>query len=141
MSYKHNQFGIERTLEIGQKVECIYYHEDIQWKENKETWRSLVPFMDAPFTPVKLGIIVGDAGNRPYYLSFGNGQQFLYVKFKEYRFAKAIPISCIKDAKQSALEMQQFISDNSHKVGQKGYSVDSVITLSTMAHNAMEFTK
>lgn len=148
--FKDNSYGKEVILHIGQKVECTYYNEAIQWKEtgiwNKDRtwWERFFDIKPVPFTPVKLGVIVGDAGIRPYYLAFGkdNGyQQYLYVQFREYNKSKAIPISCIKDAKESARITREWLMRDKHRLGEPGYGMESFMALSQMAANAENFTR
>jgi len=124
----------KRILHKGQKVRCTYYHESTQYPMR----------IIGGFTPVKLGVIVGDAGIRPYYLAVGDGsfngtEQYLYVKFKEYFFKKAIPISCIKDAKEAVKNLESFLKENEHKIGEKGYSMESYDILYKQMNEAKEF--
>ncbi len=87
-----NQFGREKTISIGQKVFCIYYHESIHKN---------LPF-GIGFTPPKYGVVIGDAGiHKGYSYNKNIDLQWLYVKFDEYNRNIAIPIDCIDDAKQS----------------------------------------
>lgn len=127
-----NKYGTETILQIGQKVECIYYHE-----YHKRKWWQL---FDLPFKPVKLGVIVGDAGTHPYWLAVNDRkEQYLLVKFKEYFFAKPIPISCIRDAKQSAESMARFLKESEHRIGEKGYDLASFETLTEQMNKAKSF--
>ena len=127
MIFITNKHGIEKALQTKQKVECSYYFEHMLNKEAyKRKWWQL---FDKPFTPVKLGVIVGDAGIHPYWLGENNKEQYLFVQFKEYVFAKAIPISCIKDAKQSSEDMAKFLNQNEHRIGEKGFDILSFNTL------------
>lgn len=133
------KYGNKKEFVIGQKVECIYYHEYPGERDAyKRTWLSML--IDKPFKPVKLGVIVGDAGIHPYWLA-GNDrkEQYLFVKFKEYVFAKPIPISCIQDAKQSAERTLAMLERDKDKIGQKGYSQDAFDSLSKQANKALQF--
>jgi hypothetical protein len=128
-----------KDFKKGQKVRCIYYHEEIQ-KPNK-LW-----IIDKPFTPVKNGIVVGDAGMREYYLQYdgnkkeyGGLQQFVYIKFNEYLFEKAIPISCVTDCKEAAEKLESFLENTKHRIGEKGFSEESYNSLLESAKVAKEF--
>ncbi len=136
-----NKHGREDTLHVGQKVECTYYHEykigHIKDAYKRKWWQ----LFDLPFKPVKIGVIVGDYGIHPYYLAGSDGnEQYLLVKFQEYLFAKPIPISCIRDAKQSAESMARFLNENEHLIGEKGYSFNSHETLKNQMNRAKSFT-
>jgi hypothetical protein len=135
-----NKYGTETILQVGQKVECVYYHEygRLYMKDAyKRKWWQL---FDLPFKPIKLGVIVGDAGTHPYWLA-GNDrkEQYLLVKFKEYFFAKPIPISCIIDAKQSAESMAIFLKESEHRIGEKGYDLASFKALTEQMNKAKSF--
>ncbi len=135
------KYGAETILQVGQKVECFYYHEyerSYMKGAYKRKWWQL---FDLPFKPVKLGVIVGDAGIHPYWLAFGGNEQYLLVKFKEYFFAKPIPISCIRDAKQSVESMAKFLKENENKIGEKGYSLESFKALTEQMNKAKSFTR
>ena len=115
--------GQRKEFFVGQKVQCIYYQEyDRNYMQYAYKRTFLEKLIDKPFEPVKLGIIVGDAGVHPYWLA-GNGrkEQYLLVKFEEYFFAKPIPISCIEDALQAAESTQRFLKESEHRIGEKGY--------------------
>lgn len=138
-TFTHEKYGKKNTFHVGQKVECTYYHEYIYEKKSyKRKWWQL---FDKPFKPVKLGLIVGDAGNHPYWLScaYDGKEQYLFVKFKEYLFAKAIPISCIRDSKESAESLERFLKENLHRLGEKGYDFESFEALTRQARNAKHF--
>jgi hypothetical protein len=136
-----NKYGKEKILHIGQKVECIYYHE---YKGEIDSYKRtlLEKFIDKPFSPVKLGIIVGDAGIHPYWLA-GNErkERYLLVKFKEYFFAKPIPISCITDAEFSANRMDAVLKENEHRIGEKGFSKESFENLKNQNNKTRKFLK
>jgi len=135
-----NKYGTETILKIGQKVECIYYHEYPRLFEKDAYKRKWWQLFDLPFKPVKLGVIVGDAGTHPYWLA-GNDrkEQYLLVKFKEYFFAKPIPISCIRDAKKSAESMARFLKESEHRIGEKEYDLASFETLTEQMNKAKSF--
>lgn len=130
--FHYDRWGTDIVLRIGQKVKCVYYHEQIQY-----------PFhFINPFTPVKFGVIKGSAGIRPYYLAGGNGkEQYLYVKFDEYIRKKAIPISCIYDAIEAAKKDELFLNAHKHQIGEKGYSIDSYLSLTDILKKNKEFIK
>lgn len=138
--YKFNKYGNGIEFTVGQKVECSYYHEYDSERDGYE--RTLLEkLIDKPFKPVKHGIIVGDAGIHPYWLAGADRkEQYLLVKFKEYRLAKPIPISCIKDAHQSYLDTMAFLERDKDKIGQKGYSQEAFDSLYSKALQAKEFT-
>lgn len=147
-TFKHTVFGHEKELYIGQKVECVYYHESIQLDSDKRRQSILSTIVgDSTFTPIKCGKIVGSAGVRPYYLSGStntgaNGKElYLFVKFPEYTLKKAIPISCITDARQAANDTLVFLARNIDRVGQKGYSNEAYRALKQQADNALRFTQ
>ena len=134
-----SKFSTKRELRTGQKVECVYYHELTQLYANKS--KNLLDYVN-PFTPVKLGVIVGDAGRRPYYLAgFDGKEQYLYVKFKEYLFKKAIPISCIYDAKESTEKMERMLKEDAHRLGEKGYEKESFDWFKKRINENKEFIK
>lgn len=141
MKFTSNKYGRESIFHTGQKVQCVYYHEyDSEHTPHyRRPWYQRI--FDTAFHPVKLGVIVGDAGRHPYWLGNDGTEQYLFVKFKEYRFNKAIPISCISDAEQSAKEMKEFLAKNIDKIGQKGYSAESFASLQNQANKAENFTK
>lgn len=128
--FHHNGY----VLQVNQKVECIYYHESIQYPN--KIW-----LLDKPFEPVKFGIVIGDAGRRPYYLSneVDNKELYLYIKFREYRFKKAIPISCIRDIKQSIASTERLIDANKDRIGEKGYSMEAFIALEQNIEKGKKF--
>jgi hypothetical protein len=68
-TFKFKNWGNEYVLSVGQKVECVYYHESIQMHKDGKSRGLLSLLFDDDFTPVKLGIIVGSAGVMPYYLA------------------------------------------------------------------------
>lgn len=140
MIYYTEKYGNKRELHTGQKVECVYYHEYVGKKDcyQRPWWQKLT---DLPFKPVKLGIIEGDAGIHPYWLGSNDTEQYLFVRFREYRFPKAIPISCIRDAKESANMIKNMLERDKDKVGQKGYDFDSFMALSEQAQKADNFCK
>ena len=135
-----NKYGTETILQVGQKVECSYYHEYGRWYMKDAYKRKWWQLFDPPFKPVKLGVIVGDAGIHPYWLA-GNDrkEQYLLVKFKEYFFAKPIPISCIRDAKRSAESMARFLKESEHRIGEKGYDLASFKALTEQMNKAKSF--
>lgn len=125
-------------LEVGQKVECWYYHEyDGEPKCYKRPIKEKI--IDKPFTPVKLGIIVGDAGIHPYWLGRDYKQRYLFVKFDEYKYPKAIPISCISDAKKMAEGLERLLAENATKIGQKVCDMGSYVSLTNQMLLAKEF--
>lgn len=129
-----NHYGIPKTFEVGQKVKCTYYHERIQYPNR--LW-----LFSKPFEPVKFGVIVGDAGIKPYYLAHPTKvEQFLRVKFKEYSGNKDIPISCIEDAAESAKRLRNMICQDMDKLGQPGYDIASYLELLNCAEKAEVFT-
>ena len=135
------KYGNKTEFSAGQKVECTHYHEygrSYMKDAYKRTWLSVL--IDKPFKPVKLGVIVGDAGVHSYWLA-GNDrkEQYLFVKFKEYFFAKPIPMSCIQDAKQASERTLSMLERNKDKIGQKGYGQDTFDNLSKQANKALEF--
>jgi hypothetical protein len=134
------KYGNKKEFVIGQKVECIYYHEYGRWYMKDAYKRKWWQLFDLPFKPVKLGVIVGDAGVHPYWLA-GNDrkEQYLFVKFKEYFFAKPIPISCIQDALQAAERTLAMLERDKDKIGQKGYGQDAFDSLSKQANRALQF--
>lgn len=104
----------------------------------KRTWLSML--IDKPFEPVKLGVIIGDAGVHPYWLAaHGRKEQYLFVKFKEYILPKPIPISCIQDALEAAERIKSFLEANIERVGEKGYSKEAFDSLSKNMNNAFKF--
>lgn len=120
-----NNYGKDVVLYLNQKVECSYYHE---YNGEVESYQRsfLERIIDKPFTPVKLGVIVGEAGIHPYWLAGdGRKEMYLLVKFKEYLFAKPIPISCIYDAEFQSKRMESILKKNEYRVGEKGYSKQS----------------
>lgn len=133
---------MKKELTVGQKVQCIYYHEypSGKYKAYRRTWISKL--IDKPFAPVKLGIIVGDAGIHPFWLAASGGkEQYLFVKFKEYIFAKPIPVSCIQDALEAANHTFELLERNKHRIGLKGYSQDAFDGLSKQANLAKKFNR
>lgn len=135
--FTYNNYGTDVTLKVGQKVQCVYYneHEDGQgyMRPKKEIMN------DLPFKPVKCGTIIGNAGIHPYWLAPEKKQQYLFVEFKEYKFKKAIPISCIKDAKEEAKRTMNMLERNKDRIGQPGFSQQSYDTLLSYATNALNF--
>lgn len=91
MKFMIEKYGKTSNFHAGQKVIATYYHESIQYPDKNFCF-------DEPFTPSKFGVIKGDAGMKDYYLGTDNKEQFLWVKFREYLFKKAIPMSCLLDA-------------------------------------------
>jgi hypothetical protein len=137
-----DKYGVERTLAVGQKVICDYYHEYSRRYEKSAYKRTLLSKMiDKPFKPVKFGVIVGDAGVHPYWLGKDRKEQYLFVKFKEYFLPKPIPISCIKDALSESRNTAAFIEMHKNKIGEKGFSYESMNFLDELAHKGLEFVK
>lgn len=135
-----NKYDTETILKVGQKVECSYYHEYGRWYMKDAYKRKWWQLLDRPFKPVKLGIIVGDAGIHRYWLAGTNREeQYLLVKFKEYFFAKPIPISCIMDAKESAKSMSRFLRESACMIGEKGYETESFKELEKLMNKAKLF--
>jgi len=130
-----------KEFKSGQQVKCIYYHEYFnEPKAKNRSWLSLM--FDKPFKPVKYGVVTGSAGVHPYWLAGGDGtEEYLWVKFKEYRFKKAIPISCCYDAKQAAIDDVNFLKQNYHNIGQKGYSKKAFIGLTSILENNPTYKK
>lgn len=138
--YSINKYGATKILMVGQKVECIYYHEYGSYMKDayKRSWLSKL--IDEPFKPVKFGVIVGDAGTHPYWLASGGAtEQYLLVKFKEYILPKPIPISCIKDAKLSAEFLEKFLKMHENRVGEKGFDKESREALTIQLNRAKQF--
>lgn len=137
------KYGNKKEFVVGQKVQCTYYHEyerSYMQKAYKRTWLSML--IDKPFKPVKLGVIVGDAGVHPYWLAGSEPtQQYLLVKFKEYIFPKPIPISCIQDALEAAESTKRFLEKDKFRIGEKGYSQEAFDSLSKHMNSAFEFVK
>jgi len=116
--------GRQTDFYVGQRVQCYYYHERINEKfAYKRTWFSKI--IDKPFEPVKFGVIIGYAGIHPFYLAPNNVEQFLLVKFSEYKLAKPIPISCITDALLAENSLRRLLENNQNKVGSKGFGYDT----------------
>src|SRR5690242_18520689 len=140
-TFKFNKYGKEIEFSVGQKVECIYYHEYERWYTKdayKRSWLSKL--IDRPFKPIKLGVIVGDAGIHPYWLAGNDGkEQYLLVRFKEYFLPKPIPISCIKDALEVAEQIKAMLERDKDKIGQKGYSIEAFESLLKNMDNAFKF--
>jgi len=140
---KQSKFTIEcygkiKSFEIGQKVVCIYYGEyQNEEKAYKRSWLSKL--IDKPFSPVKNGTIVGDAGTHPYWLSGSGNEQYLLVKFDEYILAKPIPISCIVDCKEYINRHNSDILMHKDRIGEKGFSLDAVNDLCYSAKRAELF--
>lgn len=139
--FYHSTFGNQHVFEVGQKVECIYYHEyprSYMKDAYKRKWFEII--IDRPFKPVKLGVVINDAGIHPYWLSpFGN-EQYLLVKFKEYFLPKPIPISCITDAKEAVERMEFFLKKSIGRLGEKGYDFESFDKLTNQMNKAKAFT-
>lgn len=137
-TFKFNKYGTEIELSIGQKVQCTYYHEYANSDDAyKRTFISKL--IDKPFKPVKLGIIIGDAGIHPYWLSNNKKEQYLLVKFKEYLLPKPIPISCIQDALEAAEREKIMLERDKHLIGTKGYSKEAFESLSKNMNDAFKF--
>lgn len=135
-----NKYGTETILQVGQKVKCFYYHEYGRPYEVDSYKRKWWQLFDKPFKPVKLGVIVGDAGTHQYWLGDNDRkEQYLLVKFKEYFFAKPIPISCIIDANQFAERMAILLEENEHRIGEKGYDLESFNALTGQMNKAKSF--
>lgn len=132
------KYGNKKEFVTGQKVECVYYHE---YDNEKDAYQRsfLSKMIDKPFKPVKLGVILGDAGIHPYWLGSDRKEQYLFVKFKEYKLPKPIPISCIQDALESAERNKRMIEENKNKVGEKGYSYEAMYYLQNQMEKAFEF--
>jgi hypothetical protein len=104
--------------------------------------RTLVEkLFDKAFKPVKYGVIVGDSGIHPYWLGRDRKEQYLLVKFSEYNFAKPIPISCIRDAEQSAKEAEFFLNQGKHKLGEPGYGYEAFNKLTDDLNKNKAFIK
>lgn len=72
-NFVFTKFGKTKTFSIGQKVKAIYYNEYENKKDAyKRSFLSLL--IDKPFKPVKFGLIIGDAGEHPYWLSVRDGK-------------------------------------------------------------------
>ena len=134
----YTKYGITSELFVGQKVECSYYGE---WSHVADKYKRPLyqQIIDRPFKPVKLGVIIGDAGIHPYWLGDSRGERYLFVRFNEYLFDKAIPISCIEDAKKSAEKMLYILNQDAHRIGEKGYGITSYNSLLSQAKKAQEF--
>lgn len=133
-----NRYGKTSFFSIGQKVEVTYYHE-YNYIPNEYHDSFFKSLFDKPFTPVKLGMIVGDAGIRSYWLAKDGKEQFLWVRFKECRFDKAIPISCIEDALVAAQRMEIFLRNGEKYLGERGYSYESFGQLTKQMNDAKAF--
>ena len=134
-----NNGGPDDVLIEGQKVECFYYTEHGD-KGYKRHW--FEKLIDPPFQPVKLGVIVGKAGIFPYWLAAGGKTEtYLFVKFDQYFFKKAIPISCIRDAATSASNTIQYLKQNEHLLGKTGFEKKAFDLLMKQATAAQKFTK
>ena len=150
--FNYKYYGKDKSLHIGQHVQVTYYNESIQLEEDKR-WLPFTHriFGDTPFTPVKLGVIVGSVGIQPYYLSgstnTGDGkryhgtEQYLYVKFKEYFFNKAIPMSCISDAEEAANNMLKMLERHECRLGDFGFSLDAYTQLKKQSEKALKFAE
>ena len=137
--FTFNIYGREKVLRIGQKVECVYYHE---YDDNVDSYKRspLSKLIDKPFRPVKLGVIIGDAGVHPYWLAKKNKRErYLLVRFSEYRLPKPIPISCIEDVKQEAERNKEFIINSVPKMDEKGHDLDSLLWLMNLLKKEREF--
>lgn len=139
MTFTSEQYGIVESFTIGQKVRCTYYNEGVKPSYKRKFLHWLI---DRPFRPVKLGVIVGDAGIHPFYLAQHgtDTEQYLFVRFKEYIFPKAIPIGCIKDALQAAKDLKEFLEESRSRIGQPGFSYESFTALSKDMDEAFNFT-
>jgi len=142
MNYKITEYGQEKILSKGEKVKCVYYHE-YPHRSNDFNDSFIQRLIDSPFKPVKFGVILGSAGIKPYWLSSNKEgtEEYLYVEFSEYFFKKAIPISCIENAKIEAKRMNDFVEKNRHKIGTKGYSEESFLSLKSQIKESNIFTK
>ena len=133
-------YGQETTLHLGQKVECTYYHEYSRLYMKDAYKRKWWQLFDLPFKPVKLGVIVGDAGVHPFWLGDNDRkEQYLLVKFKEYFFAKPIPMSCMEDTQEAADKMERILKADQHRIGEKGYSMGSYLALKNQAEKGKSF--
>ncbi len=131
------KYGKTNTLTVGQKVFCSYYSCRTQ-NPYKITFE--------PFQGPKYGIIIGAAGKKRFWLCFDenkkayNGfEKYLYVKFKEYKFTKAIPISCIDDAEEHIKFLEKVLERGKDKIGQKGYSIESYMALGGTLQSGEDF--
>jgi len=140
-TFVSDKYGIIKYFHVGQKVQCGYYHEYERWYMKNAYKRTLISrLIDKPFKPVKLGIIVGNAGIHPYWLGIDNKEQYLYVKFKEYILPKPVPISCIEDALESAKRTSAMLERDKDKIGiVKGYDIKSRNWLKEQANKALKF--
>lgn len=127
---------IKKELHVGQRVVCSYYGE---YSTDLNIIQNILCIFFGYFTPVKFGIIIGDAGNRNYFLT-GRKEQFIWVKFKEYFLKKAIPISCIEDAVESAVNLEKFLISRKKEIGNPGYSRSSFDALSELVNKSNKFT-
>ena len=127
-TFSYNKYGREEQLSVGEKVQATYYHERIQ-----------KPRAIFPFTPVKCGVVKGSAGIREFYLGANGMELFLWVKFKEYPFAKAIPISCLTNTEVAAKRIKDLLNRHMDKIGQKGFSFEAYTNLSKQADTASKF--
>lgn len=140
--FTFDRFGKEITLKVGQKVQAISYHEDepdCTWTGYKRTSEEIKT--DPPFTPVKLGVVVGDAGVHPYRMGRYGKSQYLLVKFADYKLPKPIPISCLEDAAEAAEKTFFKLKRDIHLLGQKGYDTESFQYLVNMANKAKAFAE
>lgn len=119
----------EKTFIKGQEVFCSYYCEySMEFKKMAYKRSFFERLIDKPFKGPKTGFVVGSAGYHDYWLC-GKKQLYVLVKFKEYFFAKPIPISCIQDRAEHAKQTLKFLTDNEHRIGQPGYSLEDYFKL------------
>lgn len=122
--FKFNKYGTDFIFKTGEEVTATYYHEHDGGTLDCYK-RPFCQWIESEFTPVKHGIIIGNAGTHPFWLGRNREEQYLFVKFKEYRFNKAIPISCLQNRQQRKKEILAFLEREKHRIGNPGYSFDS----------------
>ncbi len=124
----------------GSKVKCIYYHEHLH-EAKKYNRPRIQKILDRPFSPVKYGVVVKSAGVHPYWLATGVGgmEEYLFVRFKEYMFLKAIPLSCCFEAAECLKHDKEFLLSNIHRVGEPGFGIDSFRELGNIMRNGEAF--
>jgi hypothetical protein len=141
IAYKIEKYGNVSVFTKGQKVMCCYYHEyEPNYEDDAYKRTFLERLIDAPFKPVKFGVIVGSAGVHPFWLGDNRREQYLLVKFKEYHFAKPIPISCIQDAATYVKEHKDRIAENDLKPWQDKTAYDALNRLADEAEKFLQDT-
>ena len=114
-----DKYGRKRHFWRGQSVRCVYYHEypprEDPLDAYKRTWLSRL--IDVPFCPVKTGIIIKSCGVHPFWLGDDREEEYLLIRFSEYRLDKPIPISCIQSVSDDEFyERERLIREISDSV-------------------------